>query len=129
MARRPKKPTKPGEAYTQAEVIETATYANLVAALPSLPPNEALRLTRLEIDARWTDLNRAKVNKAVDVFRAKLAALGVVGKTLKIVTVTDRHGNYYYDVRTEAGGRKQSDNELLPTGYLNKKKKVQALAD
>ena len=127
MAKRTKKPKKPAMSYTVAEIEETGIYQNLVAAVPSIKGTEAVRLTRVEIDARWTAQNKAKVNKLVDTFRAKLAALGIEGKTLNIVTVFDRHGNYYYDVRTEAGGRRHGDGELLPKGCL-KGGKVLALA-
>ena len=126
MAKRTKKPKKPASAYTVSEVEETGIYQNLVAAVPSIRGSEAERLTRVEIDARWTSQNKAKVNKLVDAFRAKLEALGIEGKTLKIVTVFDRHGNYYYDVRTEAGGRRHGDADLLPDGCL-KSGKVLAL--
>ena len=102
--KRTKKPTKPGSDYTSDEVMGTATYANLIKALPSLRESDAIRLTRVELDARWTDLNRAKVNKLVEGFRGKLAALGITGKTVKIVTVTDKHGNVYYEIATTPGG-------------------------
>jgi hypothetical protein len=116
--KRTKKPTKPASAYSADEVMDTAIFANLVKTLPSLRESEAIRLTRVEIDARWTDLNRERVNKLVDGFRAKLAALGVVGKTVKIVEVTDKRGNLYYDVTTQPGGRKHGHDELLPKGSI-----------
>ena len=126
MARKTK-PTKPASAYTVDEIKDTPIYETLVATLPSLSPRDAVRLTRAELDELWTAQNRAKVNKLVDSFRVKLAALGVEGKTVKIVTVTDGHGHVYYDVTTEAGGRRHADNELLPKGCL--KQRVIALED
>ena len=127
--KRTKKPTKPAAAYSREEIMATAIYGNLTAALPSLAESEACRLTRAELGVKWTELNQSKVNKLVDAFRGKLAALGITGKTLKITTVTDSHGNTYYDVRSEAGGRKHGRDELLPKGYLAKKRAVTALAD
>jgi len=128
--KRTKKPTKPASAYSSDEVKGTAIFANLVATLPSLRESEAVRLTRLELDSRWTDLNRSRVNKLIDSFRTKLAALGVVGKTVKIVTVTDKRGNLYYDVTTQPGGRKHGNDELLPKGCLKTKAStVTALRD
>ena len=126
MARKTKA-TKPAAAYTADEIRETSIYETLVATLPSLSVNDALSLTRTELDDLWTAQNRAKVNKLVDRFRVKLAALGIEGKTVKIVTVTDTQGHVYYDVTSEAGGRRHDPNALLPKGSL--KQRVLALAD
>ena len=83
------------------------------------------RLTREELASRWADLTRERVNKACDDFREKLARLGIEGKTIRISLVVDSQGNYYYDVRSEAGGRKHDPSDVLPAGSL----KVLSLRD
>ena len=61
--RRQRKPTKPAADYSVAEVADTATYENLLETLPSLCESEAVRLTRVELDALWTAQNAGKVNR------------------------------------------------------------------
>jgi len=105
--------------------METAVYQNLVAVLPNIREVEAFKLARDEIDAMWADQTRSRVNRSCDRFRADLAKLGVVGKTIRLSLVTDAWGNYYYDVKAEAGGRRHDSAEMLPKGSL----KVTALKD
>ena len=57
-----------------------------------------------------------------------VAALGVTGKTVKLVKVSDRFGNVYFNVSNQAGGMKHPQDETLPKGHLGRPK-VLALRD
>jgi hypothetical protein len=116
MAARAKKPTKPARLYSLDEIRATRVFQKLQEALPNLREHEAMRLARNEIQVAWDDTQRAKVNRACEAFRAKLASLGIEGKSVTLVLVTDKHGNGYYDVTSQPGGRKHAESETLPKG-------------
>jgi hypothetical protein len=117
---------KPAHEYDADEVRETIVFERIRAAIPSLPEREVIRLARTELAARWAQKTAGRVNKLAHGFREKLAGLGIVGKTIKLVQVTDKHGHVYYEVTSEAGGKRHPDNETLPKGAL---KGVKVLAD